>query len=79
MNRLNKLLIILIMLFLVILVIRFMQYKNLKYQETNRETGIEVEIENEVEDIPREKEPIQSPKQQEYEGNKEYGDSIMIF
>jgi len=79
MNRLNKLVIILIMLFLVILGIRFIQYKNIKYQEINRETVVEVEIENKVEDIPGEKEPVISPKQKEYEGDKEYGDSIMIF
>jgi cell division protein FtsL len=79
MNRLNKLLIILIIVFLVVLGIRFIQYKNIKYLETNRETVIEEEIENKVEDIPSEKKPIQSPKQEEYEGDKQYGDSIMIF
>jgi len=79
MNRLNKLVIILIMVFLVILGIRFINYKNIKYQEINRETIIEEEIENKVEDIPSEKKPVISPKQEEYEGDKEYGDSIMIF
>jgi len=79
MNRLNKLVIILIIVFLVVLGIRFIQYKNIKYQEINRETVVKEEIENKVEDTPSEKEPIISPKQEEYEGNKEYGDSIMIF
>ena len=79
MNRLNKLVIILIIVFLVVLGIRFIHYKNIKYQETNRETVIEEKIENKVEDIPSEKEPVISPKQEEYEGDKEYGDSIMIF
>jgi len=79
MNQLNKILIILIIVFLVVLGIRFIQYKNIKYQEINRETVVKEEIENKVEDTPSEKEPIISPKQEEYEGNKEYGDSIMIF
>jgi len=79
MNRLNKILIILIIVFLVVIGIRFIQYKNIKYQETNRETVVEEEIENKVEVKPREKEPIEFPKQEEYEGDKEYGDSIMIF
>jgi len=79
MNRLNKLLITLIIVFLVVLGIRFIQYKNIKYQETNRETVIEEEIENKVEVIPSKKEPVISPKQEEYEGDKKYGDSIMIF
>ena len=79
MNRLNILVIILMIFFLVVLGIRFMQYQNIKYQETNRETVVEEEIESRVEEIPSEKEPIESPKQEEYEGDKEYGDSIMIF
>ena len=79
MNRLNKLVIILITLFLVILGIRFMQYQNIRYQETSRETVIKEEIEKKVEVIPSEKEPIEPPKQEEYEGDKQYGDSIMIF
>jgi len=79
MNQLNKILIILIVVFLVVLGIRFIQYRNIKYQETNRETVIEEKIENKVEGIPGEKELIESPKQEEYEGDKEYGDSIMIF
>ena len=79
MNRLNILVIILMIFFLVVLGIRFMQYQNIKYQETNRETVVEEEIENRAEEIPGEKEPIESPKQEEYEGDKEYGDSIMIF
>jgi len=79
MNRLNILVIILMIFFLVVLGIRFMQYQNIKYQETNRETVVEEEIESRVEEIPGEKEAIQSPKQEEYEGDKEYGDSIMIF
>lgn len=82
MNRLNKILIMLIIVFLVVLGIRFIQYKNIKYQETNRETVIEEEIEIKAEDKPREKEPIKSPKQEEqeeYEEYKEYDDSIMIF
>jgi len=79
MNQLNKIFIVLMIIFLVVLGIRFMQYQNIKYQETNRETVIEEEIENKVEEIPSEKEPIESPKQEEYEGDKEYGDSIMIF
>ena len=79
MNKLNKILIILVIVFLVVLGIRFIQYKNIKYQETNRETVIEEEIKNKVEEIPGEKEPIEPPKQEEYEGDKEYGDSIMIF
>ena len=79
MNRLNKILIILVIVFLVVLGIRFIQYRNIKYQEISRETVIKEEIENKVEDIPSEKEPVISPKQEEYEGDKEYGDSIMIF
>ena len=79
MNKLNKILIILIIVFLVVLGIRFIQYKNIKYQGTNREIVIEEEIESKVEDMPSEKVPGISPKHEEYEGNKEYGDSIMIF
>lgn len=79
MNRLNKILIILIIVLLVILGIRFIQYKNIKYQEINRETVVEEEIENKVEDILSEKEPIKSPKQEEQEEYEEYEDSIMIF
>lgn len=82
MNKLNKILIILIIVLLVVLGIRFIQYKSIKYQEINRETVIEEETENKVEDKPREKEPIISPKQEEqevYEEYKEYDDSIMIF
>ena len=79
MSRLNKLLIILIIVFLVVLGVRFIQYKNVKYQEINRDTVIEEKIENKVEDKPIEKEPVISPKQEEYEGDKQYGDSIMIF
>jgi len=81
MNRLNKILITLIIVLLVIIGIRFIQYKNIKYQETNRETIVEVEeeIELKVEDKPSEKELIISPKQEEYEEYREYDDSIMIF
>ena len=79
MNWLNKILIILVIVFLVVLGIRFIQYKSIKYQETNRETVIEEKIENKLEVIPSEKEPVISPKQEEYEGDKEYGDSILIF
>ena len=84
MNKLNKTLIILIIVLLVIIGIRFIQYKNIKYQETNRETIVEVEeeIELKVEDKPSEKELIISPKQEEYEEYeeyREYDDSIMIF
>ena len=79
MNILNKILIILMIVFLLVLGIRFIQYKNIKYQEINRETVVEEEIENKVEVIPSKKEPVISPKQEEYEGDKEYGDSIMIF
>ena len=79
MNRLNKILIIVIIILLVVVGIRFINYKNIKYQETIRETVVKEEIENKVKDIPSEKEPIQSPKQEEYEGDKQYGDSIMIF
>ena len=62
--------------FLVVLGIRFIQYNNIKYQEINRETVIEEEIESKVEDKQSEEEPIKSPKQEEQE---EYDDSIMIF
>ena len=79
MNILNKILIILMIVFLLVLGIRFMHYKNIKYQEINRETVIEEEIENKVEDMPSKKEPVIFPKQEEYEGDKEYGDSILIF
>jgi len=79
MNWLNKILIILVIVFLVVLGIRFIQYKNMKYQEINRDTVVEEEIENKVEPIPSKKEPVISPKQEEYEGDKEYGDSILIF
>ncbi|MDD5015835.1 MAG: hypothetical protein PHW73_12205 [Atribacterota bacterium] len=79
MNRLNKVLMILMIIFLVVLGIRFIQHKNIRYQEINRETVIEEEIENKVEEIPGEKEPIEPPKQEEYEGDKQYGDSIIIF
>jgi len=79
MNILNKILIILMIVFLLVLGIRFIQYKNIKYQEINRETVVEEEIENKVEVIPSKKEPVISPKQEEYEGDKEYGDSILIF
>lgn len=84
MNRLNIILIILIIVLLVIIGIRFIQYKNIKYQETNRETIVEVEEEIEIkaEDKPSEKELIISPKQEEYEEYeeyREYDDSIMIF
>ena len=52
MNKLTKILIILIIVLLVVLGIRFIHYKNIKYQETNRETVIEEEIESKAEDKP---------------------------
>jgi len=76
MNRLNKILIILIIVLLVVLGIRFINYKNIKYQEINRETVIEEEGENKVEDKPSEKEPIKSTTQEE---EYEEENSIMIF
>ena len=79
MNKLNIILMILIVVFIVVLGIRFMYYQNIKYQETSRETVIKEEIEKKAEVILSEKEPIEPPKQEEYEGDKEYGDSILIF
>ena len=79
MNKLNKILIILIIVLLVILGIRFIQYKNIKYQETNKGTVVEEEMKNKAEDTIREKKPIISPKQEEYEREDEEEGSIMIF
>ena len=79
MNRLNKILIIVIIFLLVVIGIRFINYKNIKYQEKNKESVVIEETESKAKDETSEKEPIQSPKQEEYEGDKQYGDSIMIF
>lgn len=74
MNLLNKILIILIIVLLVVLGIRFIYYKNIKYQESNKETVVEEEIELKIQDKEIEEEPIKSIDQEEYEE-----DSIMIF
>lgn len=75
MNQLNKILIILIIVFLVVLGIRFIHYQNIKYQEQNKKTVVEEEIESKIEDKQTEKIPIKSLEQEEYEEE----DSIMIF
>jgi len=75
MNKINKILIVLIVVLLVVVGIRFIQYKSIKYQETNRETVVKEEIERKAEDKISEKEPIEFPKQEE---NEEEG-AIMIF
>lgn len=85
MNKLSKLekigitiIIILIIVIIIGLGISFLYYKNIKYQEPNKETVVKEEIESKVKDKPTEKEPIKSLEQEEYEEYEEE-DSIMIF
>jgi uncharacterized protein YxeA len=70
---------ILITAILIILGIRFIHYQNIQYQQSNKETVVEEEIETKIpEDKQIEKEPIKPPEQEEYE-QKDSENSLMIF
>jgi len=86
MNQLLKLkniaiiIIKLITVILIVLVIRFIHDQNIQYQQSNKETVVEEEIETKIpEDKQIEKEPIKPQEQEEYE-EKDFGkDTLMIF
>ncbi len=59
--------IILITVILIVLGIRFIHYQNIQYQQSNKETVVEEEIETKIpEDKQIEKEPIKPQEQEEY-------------
>lgn len=85
MNQLLKLknigimVIILITVILIVLGIRFINFQNIQYQQSNKETVVEEEIKTKIqEDKQIEKEPIKPQEQEEYE-QKDSENSLMIF
>ena len=71
--------IILITVILIVLGIRFIHNQNIQYQQSIKESVVEVEIETKIpEDKQIEKEPIKPQEPEEYE-QKYPENSIMIF
>jgi uncharacterized protein YxeA len=86
MNQLFKLknigiiIIILTAVILIVLGIRFINFQNIQYQQSNKETVVEEEIKTKIQgDKQIEKEPIKPQEQKGYEEKGFQGDSLMIF